>query len=432
MDKEITLALLTPRSGALNYRYLIPEGVSYSDMKLGEIRNQLERSEKDRSGLLFQCEARQLGGRMGTEALIFHIPDFQRYPQEEQKRCRELLQDWFDNKRDAVIQAIDWSTLSKAQMIAIPELTQLKDRVNEILSKTERVSSPTNSVPVKIRSSFANMLIIMIALTLTFLLITGSGNSNGGVLQKIRQFWFGESNVQEQERELLDRLAPYKELFEFPNGTANPTITDYQNAFNDLYRYCDLAPLNPVDKYLQEKYVQSVKEQKRANQPPVFGAVPEENKAKLLNNVSGISPVQFRRILAAYKKMQEALSYEPDNSVFNSKISNEFKIEFPAKEHADNLIVNPKETAQPKFFVQSGSAKELDWALTVRGFIFSIIKDNQNDKIVTELKLSQKNLVELIEYCTLFENVKCESDELQDAYNEFCNILKGIAKVTKK
>ena len=430
MDKEITLALLTPRSGALNYRYLIPEGVSYSDMKLGEIRNQLERSEKDRSGLLFQCEARQLGGRMGTEALIFHAPDFQRYPQEEQKQCREFLQDWFDNKRDAVIQAIDWSSVSNAQMIAIPELTQLKDRVNEILLKAERVSSPSNAVPVKIRSSFANMLIIMIALTLTLLLITGSDNPNGGVLQKIRQFWFGESNVQEQEQKLLGRLAPYKELFEFPNGTANPTITDYQNAFNDLYRYCDLAPLNPVDKYLQEKYVQSVKEQKRANQPPVFG--PEGSKARLLNNVSGVSPVQLRRILAAYKKMQEALSYEPDNSVFNSKISNEFKIEFPAKEHADNLIVNPKETAQPKFFVQSGSAKELDWALTVRGFIFSIIKDNQNDKIVTELKLSQKNLVELIEYCTLFVNVKCESDELQGAFDEFCNVLKGIAKETKK
>lgn len=428
MDKEITLALLTPRSGALNYRYLIPEGVSYSDMQLGEIRNALERSEKDRPGLLFQCEARQLGGRMGTEALIFHVPDFQRYPQEDQKQCRELLQDWFENKRDAVIQAIDWSAYPNTQTIAIPELTRLRNQLNEFLSKPEKIDQSSGSVPVRISSFFMNVLIIMAALILTILLISVPNNPIGDLLQKMR----GDSNVQEQEQKLLKQLSSYNELFAFPNGTTNPSITDYQNAFNDLYRYCEQHPLNPVDKYLQEEYVKSIKQQKIVIQYPVFGNVPEKNRTALLNNVKGVSPVQLRRIFAAYKKMKEALSNEPDNSVFISKINNEFKIDFPAKEHADNLIVNPKDMAQPLFFVQSGSAKELEWAMTIHDFIFSIIKDEYGDEINSDL--SQKPLLSLIQtksFNNLFNNINCESDELRAALEDFYSVLKEIAKSDK-
>ena len=341
-----------------------------------------------------------------------------------------MLQDWFDNKRDAIIQAIDWSAHPNTQTIAIPELTQLKNQLSAILSKPIKIDSTSSVISTGIISFFKHLFLIMIALTLTILLISAPGIQIGEVFKKIHNIWHGESSVQEQEQALLLNLAPYKELFLFP--TEPTKSSDYKDAFNDLYSYCDRKPKNSVEEYLKDVDVQNIKNQKQANQLLVFGRVPE---TRMLNNVKGISPVQLRRILAAYKKMQNTVFNETQDSVFTSMFNNEkFKIDALMKEHTDILLNDSKKKAQPKFFVQADSVKELEWANKVHDFIFSIIEDKcGKDEIASDM--SQKPLLKLIQtksFNNSFNNVTCESDEFRAAFNEFYSGLKEIAEESKK
>ncbi|MDO4571381.1 MAG: hypothetical protein Q4D38_13425 [Planctomycetia bacterium] len=161
---KIVIALITPRAGEWNYRYIIPSGVAWTDRLVAEKKALLEHSP---CGLLLQTRARQLGGRVGEESLLFYYENFPRLSQRAQALCRKTVQRWFDEEREALVERIDWSQEGRHMVVPRSELAGLYRELNRIL-QANPPAPPAAARPVEARekSPFPTVLASGLAMLL--------------------------------------------------------------------------------------------------------------------------------------------------------------------------------------------------------------------------------------------------------------------------
>ena len=168
---QLTLALITPRAGEWNHRYVVPYGKNWNDTELSSALQKLEYERGTCSGIVLSVVVHQQGGREGTEKLFLYSPDFQALSPAAQQKCRVCMERWFQNRRETMLQSINWPVEGKTQVIPRAELVDLYRELENLLAAGGRSAAAGGKTGEKTKTlSWGGclMIVAVVGLVLAF------------------------------------------------------------------------------------------------------------------------------------------------------------------------------------------------------------------------------------------------------------------------
>ena len=131
----------------------------------------LRRLEYDaHSGIVLSVVVRQQGGREGTEKLFLYSPGFQALSPAAQQKCRACMERWFQNRRETMLQSINWPVEGKTQVIPRAEMVELYRELETLLAAGGRSAAAGGKT-----KTFSWGVCLMILATLGVVLVLSSG-----------------------------------------------------------------------------------------------------------------------------------------------------------------------------------------------------------------------------------------------------------------
>lgn len=311
---QLILALVTPRAGEWNHRYIIPGGCSWNDSLLGEALQKIESSPENRYGICISDTVHQQGGREGTEKLFFYCDNFEYLSRENQNECHKILKDWFENQRDALIRNVNWASEGKKQTISRPELSGL---YHDLTNLTASASQPSEGNEKKKNSCCLRGGCLMLAVVLGIGLALGLGDWGRAfqenfiepikeTAKQVNDRLSGQSDTPNQADKNKEKdLTPFYDLFVWPEGSEK-NENNLVTVFDNLWQAQGKAARPNLDAYLEEEgpILKLLEDKESGQNSPLV--LPKNQDAKNPDNwkvLQGIDPQIFHKTIVQLKDM---------------------------------------------------------------------------------------------------------------------------------
>lgn len=271
MEKEIVLFLQTPRAGEWNYRFIVPEGVSWNDTFLGKC---LENLELQKSGHKFSREVTQLGGRTGNEILAVWFENFGLLPESQRQTIHNILEQWFNSERNELILRINWPEEGTVQVVPRPEFTELYNKIRPCFAGIEG-SEPAQEISAQkhVQNSFWRKKVLLEVMGMVCLLAGLLCFCSTDLRDYVKNWMWPEVEDKTWEE--------CKPLFQW--STEKPfNKENLKAAFDDTWRLAGRNTEDTVKKYLDQPEIQDLLKTKGTPFPLlILGKVPADGASQL-------------------------------------------------------------------------------------------------------------------------------------------------------
>jgi len=411
---QIILALVTPRAGEWNHRYIIPTGCGWNDTQLGEALQKVEACQGSRFGMCVSAIVHQQGGREGTEKLFFYCEDFEYLSSDLQKKSREKLELWFQNQRESLIQNVNWSSEGQKQAIPRAELCGLR---HDLINLTASASRPAEEPEKKKNSCCLGGGCLMLAVVLGIAMAFTPGkwihNNFTEPINEFTQENTVEPTMKHTANQSVDQapqeedLTPYYDLFVWPEGSEK----NLQEAFDILWEARGKESRSNLSDYTKgNEEIDDLLKDKESEKPWFLPIKRDTNNPENWKVLQGIEPLKFHTFIVQLKDMGWS----------HDKILKEFK---PMKKKYDTRFYYANEWEYAEWwrdFLVEATEKNITFSKEET----TILKD------VAERIFSEGKIVQLSIQNNIAQKLK-DSKKLDDdtALNEAVSIITHLKEL---